>query len=316
MGHETYTKGRLPVGRTVSAEAPAKVNLHLEVLKARHDGYHEIETVLQTVDLCDRLEVTLKDRYPGGSPDITLQVSAGDWDVPADSTNLCWRAARLFCRSTGVSGALRMELVKAIPPAAGLGGGSSDAAAVLVACNHLFATGLEEADLEALGAELGADVPFFVRGGTALGRGTGTRLTPLPLIRSGQFLIVRPDMELKTSEVYANLKMGLTVNSAKANIHVIRPQLARFPRKTWPGFNRLEEVVLPWAPSLQRLVFRLREIAPIAMMSGSGSAVYGVFPDGQDTDEWIKEFEEAGYFVRNVRPRAFGVRVREGKASG
>ncbi len=316
MNKDIYRQGRHRVGRTVVMEAPAKVNLHLEVLKQRHDGYHEIETVLQAVELCDQVAVTLEDRFPGGAPEISLRVESGPWNLPADETNLCWRAARHFCRETGMSGSLQLELRKAIPPAAGLGGGSSDAAAVLAACNDLFATGLDASELEALGAELGADVPFFIRGGTALGRGIGTRLAALPLIRSGQFLIVKPDMELKTNEVYANLKMGLTVNSSKANIHVIKSQLSRFPARTWPGFNRLEEVVLPWAPQLQRLVLHLREMAPVAMMSGSGAAVVAVFPDGFDAATIRNEYTEAGFFVAMVKPRTCGVRVKEVEASG
>ncbi len=316
MSQEKFTQGRFHVGKTLVMEAPAKVNLHLEVLKQRHDGLHEIETVFQAIDLCDRVEVSLEDRFPGGSPDISIQVISGPVSVPQDETNLCWRAARHFCREVGVSGSLNILLTKTIPVASGLGGGSSDAAAVLVACNQLFDTGLDVSQLEEMGAALGADVPFFIKGGTALGRGVGTRLTPLPLIRSGQFLIVKPDMELKTAEVYGNLKMGLTVNSAKANIHVIKSQLARFPKKTWPGFNRLEEVVLPWAPPLQRLVLELRDVAPIAMMTGSGSAVVAVFPEEFDASGFIEEFLEAGYFVQMVRPRVCGVRVMDEESSG
>ncbi len=316
MSNRIFQQGRSHVDRSIVMDAPAKVNLHLEVLKQRHDGLHEIETILQAVELCDQVEVSLTDRYPGGIPDISLQVASGSWSVPRDETNLCWKAARYFCRETEVSGCLSLKLVKRIPVAAGLGGGSSDAAAVLFACNELFETGLDSSQLEKIGSGLGSDVPFFIRGGTALGRGTGICLTPLPLIRSGQFLIVKPDMELITAEVYGNLKMGLTVNSAKANIHVIKPQLARFPTKTWPGFNRLEEVVLPWAPSLQRLVLHLREVAPIAMMSGSGAAVVAVFSEDYDASDLVREFLETGYFVKIVRPRACGVRIKEVEASG
>ncbi|MBU2502770.1 4-(cytidine 5'-diphospho)-2-C-methyl-D-erythritol kinase [bacterium] len=311
MNAPQYVKGKLPVGRTVAVRAPAKVNLHLEVLKQRHDGYHEIETILQAVTLFDRVTVELVERYPGGEPRLDISVSASGIQAPGDETNLCWQAARHFCREAGVSGHLRIALHKEIPIAAGLGGGSSDAAAVLVACDRLFETKLDVEDLEVMAAPLGADVPFFIRGGTALGRGIGTRLTRLPLIRSGQFLILKPDLELRTKEVYANLKMGLTVNSAKANIQVIKPQLARFPRKTWPGFNRLEDVVLPWSPALQRLVFQLREQAPIAMLSGSGSAVFGVFPDSTVLSPIAREYEVTGLFVRIVGPHAAGVEIRD-----
>ncbi|MCB1184189.1 4-(cytidine 5'-diphospho)-2-C-methyl-D-erythritol kinase [bacterium] len=301
-----FAQGRRLVGRTEVLDAPAKVNLHLEVLRRRHDGYHEVETVLQAIALFDTVFVSLDEEYPGGEPRIDLTVE-GDNRIPADDTNLCWRAARHFCREAGVSGKLRLRLVKRIPAGAGLGGGSSDAAAVLVACNTLFETGLEAAELEKMAAPLGADVPFFVRGGTALGRGIGTLLTPLPTVRSGQFLIVKSGLHLQTQDVYGELKMGLTVHSPKANIGVIRPLLARFPQRNWPGFNRLEEVVLPSQPAVQRLVHRLRELAPVALLCGSGAAAFGAFGAGRDMTEIVEEFRQAGLWVRLVGPHPAGV---------
>ena len=346
-----YTKGRKAVNRSVIARAPAKVNLHLEVLRLRHDGYHEVETILQAVSLFDDLRVTLVDQYPGGEAAVELTVRSGDGvpddetilqavslfddlrvmlvdqypggepaieltvrgndGVPGDETNLCWRAARHFCREMGLSGRLLIHLEKNIPVAAGLGGGSSDAAAVLVSCDRLFGTRLDPAELETLGAALGADVPFFIRGGTALGRGIGTILTPLPLVRAGQFLIVKPDLKLKTNEVYGNLKMGLTVNTSKVNIGVIKSMLAQFPQSTWPGFNRLEQAVLPQQPLLQRLVLQLREEAPVAMLSGSGSSVVAVFGEGEEFAELREDLVGAGFFVRVVGPHAAGVEIRD-----
>jgi 4-diphosphocytidyl-2-C-methyl-D-erythritol kinase len=307
----TFTQGRRPVGRTVTVQAPAKVNLHLEVLRRRHDGYHEVETILQAVRLFDTVAVTLDEEYPGGEPQLELTVT-GPGRVPADDTNLCWRAARHFCRDTGSSGRLRIALQKAIPVGAGLGGGSSDAAAVLVACDRLFGTALEPAALERLAVPLGADVPFFIRGGTAMGRGIGTDLVPLPALRRGQFLIVKSGLHLQTQDVYGALKMGLTVHSAKANIGNIRPLLARFPQKNWPGFNRLEEVVLPSQPAVQRLVHRLRELAPVAMLSGSGAAAYGAFGAERDLSEIVREFRDSGYYVQVVGPHPAGVVPQEG----
>ena len=306
-----FTRGSRKVGQTVGVRAPAKVNLHLEVLRRRHDGFHEIETILQAVSLFDELRVTLVEQYQGGEPDIELEAGRGMAGISIDRTNLCWLAARKFCLETRLSGRIRIRLDKEIPPAAGMGGGSSDAAAVLVACNRLFKAGLEFGDLEKMGAGLGSDVPFFIRGGTAMGRGTGTDLTPLPPLQTGQFLIVKPDLDLKTPEVYDKLKMGLTINSAKANIRIIKPLLVRFPQKNWPGFNRLEDVVLPSQPSLQRLVLELRQIAPVAMLSGSGSAVFAVFTEGFDLTETLAEFEEAGLYVRVVGPYVAGVEITD-----
>jgi len=311
MQETEFTRGRKSVGRTVGVRAPAKVNLHLEVLRQRHDGFHEIETILQAVSIFDEIRVTLSEQYQGGEPDITLELGRGTAGLPADETNLCWRAARLFCRDMELSGKIHIHLDKEIPIAAGLGGGSSDAAAVLVACDRLFKTRSESGVLERMGAQLGSDVPFFVRGGTAMGRGRGTDLTPLLPIRACQFLIVKPALELKTPEVYGKLKMGLTVNSAKVNIRVIKPLLARFPQKTWPGFNRLEDVVLPSQPSLQRIVLELRQLAPVAMLSGSGSAVVAVFLEGIDLTEILEEFGEAGLYVRVVGPHSAGVEITD-----
>lgn len=306
-----YTAGRRVVGRRLRLRAPAKVNLHLEVLRRRHDGYHEIETVLQAVGLFDTVEVALDEQWLGHEPDITLEVDGPVRGIPADETNLCWRAARLFCQEQRVSGALRLRLHKEIPAEAGLGGGSSDAAAVLVACDRLFGTGLEPAELEKLATRLGADVPFFIRGGTQLGRGIGAILTPLASVHSCQFLIIKPGLNLSTSDVYGRLNLGLTVHSPKASIAVIKPILARFPQKTWPGFNRLEDVVLPGQPGLQRLVHELRETAVVAMLSGSGSAVYGVFPADRDLAKLAGGYAEAGLYVRVVGPHPGGVEIRD-----
>jgi 4-diphosphocytidyl-2-C-methyl-D-erythritol kinase len=308
---EGFVDGRRPVGRRLRLRAPAKVNLHLEVLRRRHDGYHEIETVLQAVELFDVVEVALDEQWLGREPEIAIEVTGPIRGVPADETNLCWRAARLFCREQRVSGRLRLSLHKEIPAAAGLGGGSSDAAAVLVACDRLFATALDVAELERMGAQLGADVPFFVRGGTMLGRGIGTILTPLPTVRGCRFLILKPTMNLNTADVYGRLNLGLTVQSPKASIAVIKPILARFPQKTWPGFNRLEDVVLPGQPGLQRLVQELRESAVVAMLSGSGSAVYGVYPEGRDLATIAGGYAEAGLFVRVVGPHPGGVEITD-----
>jgi 4-diphosphocytidyl-2-C-methyl-D-erythritol kinase len=287
------------------------VNLHLEVLRQRSDGYHEVETILQAVRLHDRVTVSLLEEFSGRRPHIELHVSPTG-TAPADAGNTCWRAAHLFCRATGRTGRLRIALQKRIPTAAGLGGGSSDAAAVLVACDRLFGTGLETAVLEELAGQIGSDVPFFVRGGTMMARGRGTLLTPLPSIRSGRFLIVKPDIELRTEDVYAGLRMGLTVRGPKANISGMKSMLARFPTSTWFGFNRLEEVVLPSHPILQRLVLRLKELAPIAMLSGSGAAVVAVFSDHSNLNEISAEFAHPGWLVTVVGPQAFGVEIQEG----
>ena len=294
----------------VRLRAPAKVNLHLEVIRQRHDGYHEIETVLQAIGLYDTLRVALVEPRRGGEPRVELLVTPTG-SAPEGDDNLCLRAVRLFCQRLRVSGHLQIELTKEIPAGSGLGGGSSDAMASLMACDRLFGTGLEPEQLADLGASLGSDVPFFLAGGTALGRGLGTDLTPLPAIRMGHFLVVKPNYDLATAAVYAGLKLGLTVRSNVANIQVIKPLIARFPAGTWFGYNRLEEVVLPAHPELQRALVRLRDATPVAMMTGSGSALFGVFLEEGSAELMASRIRSDFPYVRCVLPHPAGVQFLE-----
>ena len=295
-------------GRAVTVRAPAKVNLHLEILRQRPDGYHDIETVFQALDLFDSIRVWHRER--GGGSQLRLRVTPLS-GAPAGQENLCWQAVRLFQRETGCRGDLEIELRKSIPAGAGLGGGSSDAAAVLVACNRLFGAGLEAADLERLAVGLGADVPFFIRGGTQLGRGRGTELRRLDPVRHAVFLVVKPPLSIGTASVYAQLKMGLTVRAPKCNIRHAKALLARFPSSSWFGFNRLEEVVMPAHPELQRLVGRLRELAPVAMMCGSGAAVFAAFDERSWTPYVRDEFDGPAWYVRVAGPHPAGVEIME-----
>ena len=192
----------------VSTLAPAKINWTLEVLGRRPDGYHEVRTVLQTVDLCDRVRVS-----PAADLELVLAGPIGQAGAPLNampsSENLAYRAAALLRdRAGGRSLGARIELEKAIPAGAGLGGGSSDAAATLRALDRLWGLSLPPAELARLGARLGADVPFFLFGGTALGRGRGDEVTPLADVASRRFLLVVPRRRpaRKTAAMYAHLR--------------------------------------------------------------------------------------------------------------
>ena len=297
--------------RRVRMLAPAKLNLHLEVLRQRRDGYHEIESILQAIDVHDHLRVSLLEEFAGGEPEISLQVRPHG-AAPDDEMNLCWRAARLFCRRLGVSGAVNIELEKTIPSGAGLGGGSSDAMAVLVALNHLFATGQDLSQLAALGAEIGSDVPFFAAGGTQLARGRGTELTPLPRLRDVPIVVLKPSFSVATEYAYRDLRMGLTVRAPVANLQVIKPLLARFPSRPWFGYNRLEDVILPTHPELSRVLLRLREETALAMLTGSGSAIFGVCRDVVQAERLVAEFAGSMEFARRVGPLSVGVQIAEG----
>jgi 4-diphosphocytidyl-2-C-methyl-D-erythritol kinase len=179
---------------------PAKINWTLEVLGRRPDGFHNVKTILQTIDLCDSLEMET-------AADLTLETTAEG--LPPPEENLTMRAARLLRESTGCSGGARMHLTKTIPVAAGLGGGSSDAAAALRGLDRLWGLALPHERLLELAAELGSDVPFFLQGGTALAEARGERITPLPDAGRTAILVVVPPLSIpeKTKRMYSLLTL-------------------------------------------------------------------------------------------------------------
>jgi len=289
---------------TIHAKAHAKVNLHLEVLHHREDGYHEVETILQTIGLHDRLSF----RATKGA----IHVHCDHPAVPEDRNNLCHRAAALLRKRLEVREGVEITLEKEIPVAAGLGGGSADAAATLLALPRLWNREVEEEELFDLAAHLGADVPFFLRGGTQLARGIGDQLTPLHVSGDGVFLLVTPRMELSTARVYEGLKMGLTHNGPKVNLQNYKALLSRFPERAWPGFNRLGDVVFPAHPNLHRLYLHLRETgARLTMMSGSGPSLYAVYRKLEEAEHARQSLPDESCFTWIGRSTRFGVVLTE-----
>lgn len=256
--------------------AYAKINWSLRVLGRRSDGWHQLETIFQTIDFCDLLTFELI------NDSQIIFSSSGSEDVPADETNLVYRAARALQSSSTRRGA-RIHLEKNIPAGGGLGGGSSDAAVTLLALAHLWELKISFAELVTLGAQLGADVPFFLTGGTALGTGTGTTIYPLPDTPPQQLLIVTPREKVLTAEAYQRLKapaltkpiedIKLTVSRAAAQISDFRVSGLR---------NDFEPSVFSLKPEIAR-VHRalLTQGAPKALLSGSGASVFGVFENQQ-----------------------------------
>ena len=252
----------------LTLHAPAKVNLTLIVGARRDDGYHDVSTVMQTVGLYDTLTLT------DGSG---LTMSCTDPALPTDGSNLVLRAAALFCRELHLPVPdLHLHLQKRIPSQAGLGGGSSDAAAVLRAMRTLYAPEVSDAELERMAAALGSDVPFFIRGGTALATGRGERLTPLPRLADGWFVVVKPPEGFSTPAMYRRLDElppqppqsdGMTAALGAGELRAVAAALC----------NSFERAVSP-----DSAVWVIREAlraqgALAAMLSGSGSAVFGLF---------------------------------------
>lgn len=254
-------------GRRLALRASAKVNLALEVLSKRADGYHEIATVLQTVDLADRVILEEAD---------TLQVCAGVPGVPEDGSNLALRAAHALRAAAGVERGVRITLDKRIPVAAGLGGGSADAAAVLVGLNRLWGLRWPRARLQELAIGLGMDVPFFLRGGAALGTGRGEVLTPLPA-RSLALVLVVPRRPSSTREAYAHVTPDHWGDGRRVKALAEALQRGTLREVAARLYNGLERVVVPRYPEVERARAAVLAAGGLgAVMSGSGPTVVGV----------------------------------------
>ena len=262
----------------------AKINLTLSVHGRRADGYHEIETLLQTISLHDRLTFRALD-----SGEIELACDAPD--IPADETNLVHRAAVALRERFRVRRGARVEIEKRIPAGGGLGGGSSNAAVALVALAHLWRIETNAGELSEIGAMLGSDVPFFLSGGTALGAGRGELIRPLVDAPHMHLLVVSPFVKVPTAEAYKLLNApALTKVGSAVNFYVSH-EGADFPRPLREALtNDFEPAVFRRFPEIERARDALiRAGAEAALLSGSGSSVFGVF-DSRDEAERAQEF--------------------------
>ncbi len=247
----------------------AKINLGLEVVRRRPDGYHDIRTLFQSIDLAD--EIIFEP-----APDGVLSLEGNDPAVPWDATNLVAKAARLLQARTGTARGAAIRVIKNIPPGKGLGGGSSNAAVALCALNTLWDLRLGPDDLAEMALQAGSDVPYFLHGGLCLGEGRGEALTRLPDIAPLPCLVVLPPYPISTAEIYAGFGPFLT-SEAKAS------KIMHFLKTGEFGLleNDLEQVIFRTHPELDGFKRFFRDHgAVLTQVSGSGSAVYGLFPDG------------------------------------
>lgn len=255
--------------------AMAKINLGLDVLGKRSDGYHEVRMVMQTVYMYDTVDLTMRVR-----PGITVETNLPF--LPVDKGNLVYRAAQLLTEEFGLKNGLHIRLEKHIPVAAGMAGGSSDAAAVLVGVNRMFHLGLSRDALMERGVRLGADVPYCVMRGTALAEGIGEKLTPLPSAPDCHILIAKPPISVSTRYVYENLRLDpetahpdidrLLTGIRGENLAEVAAGLG----------NVLETVAVPAWPVIGEIKEQMLENGALgALMSGSGPTVFGVFGDGR-----------------------------------
>ena len=259
--------------------APAKLNLFFEVFAKRSDGYHEVETLMVPIGLADEVVASPEPSgavivhcdwaMPGGDADTTLGV------LPAAKENLATKALGLLRARASVSAGIRLDIIKRIPSAAGLGGASSDAAAALVAANELWNLGWSRLALTALAAELGSDVPFFLYDGAAVCRGRGERIEPIEGLPALDYVVVRPPEGLATAQVYARCEVPREPRRVDTLVSALRHGETRRLRGLL--YNRLQNAAAALSCWIQRLEREFaREDCLAAQMSGSGSSYFGI----------------------------------------
>jgi len=271
--------------KEVTVETPAKINLSLDITGKRQDGYHNLEMIMQSISLADR--VTVEKRGSG------LAIQCDFPYVPNDSRNIAWKAAEAFLAACGEKGGVRIVLEKKIPVAAGLAGGSTNAAGVLKAMNRLFGKPFGQEQLARIARRIGADVPFCLQGGTALARGIGDELTCLPDFSGVRVVVVKPPFPVSTPWVYKNLNLHALGErpDTPALIAAIKRRdvraLARGMR------NVLESVTAKAHSEIGRIMETFLALGALgSRMSGSGSAVFGLFDDDALAEKAFMRFRE------------------------
>ena len=254
-------------------KAFAKINLGLDVIGRREDGYHQVRMIMQTIRMFDQLEIE-----KSSTPGIRLSVNLPY--VPTDSGNLVYRAASLLMEEFSIQEGVDIRLNKFIPVAAGMAGGSSDAAAALVGVNRLFDLGLSRKELMERGLRLGADVPYCVMRGTALAEGIGEKLTRLPALPSCYILIGKPGISVSTKYVYTNLKLDARTEHPDIDGIIEALENQDLGGVTGKMGKVLESVTIPRYPVIEKIKDLMKaEGALNALMSGSGPTVFGIFDD-------------------------------------
>ncbi|MBN1257144.1 MAG: 4-(cytidine 5'-diphospho)-2-C-methyl-D-erythritol kinase [Planctomycetes bacterium] len=285
----------------LAVKSYAKLNLFLEICKKRKDGFHEIESIFQEIDLADELRFSLRQ-------DGAINLDCDNPEIPTGDSNLVLRAARRLQAESGVSLGADIELCKRIPVGGGLGGGSGNAAATLQALNFLWDAELPEETLESLAGELGSDVVFFLHGGACLCRGRGELVEPLAASLELEAVLIIPEWGISSEAAYQALTPGnFGARSAKDLVEAI---MARdISRLAANCFNRFENVVFKMEPRQGQLFKRLHNLGFDALrMSGSGSTLFCIVTPGQDPARMVKQAQECkgvarALLVKNAPPR-------------
>ena len=272
----------------ISLKALAKINLGLDVVRRREDGYHEVRMIMQTIHLYDQLLIK-KEKEPG------IQIASNLAFLPVNDNNLVYKAGKLLMDEFQIKEGVSVELTKRIPVAAGMAGGSTDAAAMLYGLNEIFGLGLSRKQLMERGVLIGADVPYCLMRGTALAEGIGEKLKSLPPMVKCPVLIAKPNISVSTKFVYQNLVLdentvhpdidGMIENIKAQDLQAIAAGMG----------NVLESVTIPHYPIIEEIKDRMKASGAInAMMSGSGPTVFGLFEDEETARKAMEDMKESG----------------------
>lgn len=270
----------------ISRKAYAKINIGLDVLRRKENGYHELKMIMQTVDICDDLSFE-RTAQPG------IVIQSDNEELPVDGSNLIYKAADLLMREKQITEGVKITLTKRIPIAAGMAGGSSDAAATMHGVNELFGMGYSIQELQELGIKLGADIPYCLVGGTMLSEGIGEILTPLPAPPDCFLVVAKPDINVSTAFVYGNLHAdrltyhpdidGMAMALRTGSLRGITDRLG----------NVLETVTIKEYPIIEEIKELLRTMgAENALMSGSGPSVFGIFTERKAAEAAARAVED------------------------
>ena len=284
-------------------ECRAKINLYLGITGKRDDGYHDIETVYQPVSLSDAIRIS--------KADTGIVLNGNERSISWGKDNLCHRAAEEIFREAGYRGGVRIEVDKKIPHGAGLGGGSSDAAGVLIGLNRFLEFRFSPEKLADIALEIGSDVPFFIFNRPAIGRGRGEILQGVRGIRDVFILLIIPDTRINTANAYKNIDLVLTKAQSRYKLGMFLEGLSRIPQGRIRSHNSFEKSVCAGYQKIENILNLLRknEKALFTSLSGSGSVCFSVFAERSDADLELEFMAGKGYSGIVVEPREKTVKL-------
>lgn len=263
----------------IELKARAKINLSLDVVRRREDGYHEVKMIMQTVDLYDKLKIRKREE-PG------IKITTNATDIPVNEDNLIYKTAKMMMENYQIQQGIDIYLKKVIPVAAGMAGGSTDAAAAFVGINELFELQIPKEELMKMAVKIGADVPYCIMGGTALSEGIGEILTPLPNPPQCYLVIAKPDIYVSTKYVYENLRANELKHHPDIDAMAASIKEKNLKKMTHLMENVLENVTVAEYPIIEEIKDTMKRCGALnALMSGSGPTVFGIFESEENANK-------------------------------